>query len=133
MRASGGLSVWDPGDLRGLPGDARFFREVWRSPKPVNQANQPPLFLGFGSDDDFAFAGSLVAATLPRERASARARVVHQGGGHDWETWTPSSATLLQRARPLLAEGRDIRCPAGASPDGGADAHPRGIPRPPPS
>jgi dienelactone hydrolase len=106
VHASGGLAAWDPGDLRALPGEERFFREVWRWLKPAGQEGRPPIFLGFGSDDGFAFAGSLVAATLPRERV-----VVREGGGHDWETWRPVFETLLQRASPLLAAGRDVRCP----------------------
>jgi pimeloyl-ACP methyl ester carboxylesterase len=106
VNASGGLARWDPGDLSALPGEERFFREVWRWLQPARQADRPPIFLGFGSDDGFAFAGSLVAATLPRERV-----LVREGGGHDWATWRPIFATLLQRAKPLLAEGRHVRCP----------------------
>ncbi|MEB0057107.1 alpha/beta hydrolase [Variovorax sp. LG9.2] len=89
---AGGLVRWqgpltDPvGDDRA--GGERAQREtaLWqwlkayaRRPLPVDH---PPLYLGYGLDDRFAFSHRLLAAALPPERVFTTA------GGHDWPEWT---------------------------------------------
>ncbi|RQO46541.1 alpha/beta hydrolase [Variovorax sp. KBW07] len=44
-------------------------------------AARPPLYLGYGTDDRFAFSHRLLAGALPAER------VFTTEGGHDWPEW----------------------------------------------
>jgi len=53
---------------------------------------RPPLYLGFGVDDRFAFSNRLLAAVLPPER------VFTTEGGHDWPEWS----RLWRRILPTL-------------------------------
>ena len=55
-------------------------------------APRPPLYLGYGVDDRFAFSHRLLAAALPAER------VFTTEGGHDWPEWK----RLWQRMLPTL-------------------------------
>jgi len=91
---AGGLSRWQPGNLATLPGEDRFFREVWRWTKGYAAgASRPPLFLGYGADDDFAPANRLLADSLEANQV-----MVDPEGGHDWETWRGLFVTLARRA-----------------------------------
>jgi len=54
---------------------------------------RPPLYLGYGLDDRFAFSHRLLAGVLPAER------VVTTEGGHDWPEWR----RLWQRMLPTLS------------------------------
>lgn len=53
---------------------------------------RPPLYLGYATDDRFAFSHRLLAAALPPER------VFTTEGGHDWPEWT----RLWRRMLPTL-------------------------------
>lgn len=53
---------------------------------------RPPLYLGYGLDDRFAFSHRLLAGALPP------ARVFTTEGGHDWPEWR----RLWQRMLPTL-------------------------------
>ncbi|QNK66735.1 alpha/beta hydrolase [Variovorax sp. PAMC26660] len=55
-------------------------------------AARPPLYLGYGVDDRFAFSHRLLAAALPAER------VFTTEGGHDWPEWK----RLWRRMLPTL-------------------------------
>lgn len=89
---AGGLARWrgpltDPiGDDR--VGGERAQRELalWQwlrgyADQPLS-TDHPPLYLGYGVDDRFAFSHRLLAAALPAER------VFTTEGGHDWPEWT---------------------------------------------
>lgn len=102
---AGGLARWQ-GPLGAAPGDDRAQREtrLWKwlkgyaaSPGP---ADRPPLYLGYGVDDRFAFSHRLLAAVLPADR------VVTTPGGHDWPEWMRLWNALLP-VLPLPA------CPRG--------------------
>ncbi len=54
---------------------------------------RPPLYLGYGLDDRFAFSHRLLAGALPAER------VFTTEGGHDWPEWR----RLWQRMLPTLS------------------------------
>lgn len=74
--AAGGVGGWKAPDPLS-PGD--FQRRMWswlaRSDRKI------PLYLGFGTRDDFARANGLLGDTLPPER------VFTVDGGHDWKAW----------------------------------------------
>lgn len=53
---------------------------------------EAPLYLGYATDDRFAFSHRLLAAALPPER------VFTTEGGHDWPEWT----RLWRRMLPTL-------------------------------
>ncbi|MFS2100497.1 alpha/beta hydrolase [Variovorax sp. Varisp85] len=53
---------------------------------------RPPLYLGYGVDDRFAFSNRLLANVLPPER------VFTTEGGHDWPEWN----RLWRRMLPTL-------------------------------
>ncbi|RYY82224.1 MAG: alpha/beta hydrolase [Comamonadaceae bacterium] len=91
---AGGLARW-PGPLGNPAGDDRSQREtrLWKwlqgyaasSPS----AGRPPLYLGYGVDDRFAFSHRLLAAALPA------GRVATTPGGHDWPEWVRLWEALL--------------------------------------
>ena len=91
---AGGLARWQ-GQLGAPAGDDRSQRELmlWQwlkgygaTPAP---AGQPPLWLGYGLDDRFAFSHRLLAAALPADH------VATTPGGHDWPEWTRLWTALL--------------------------------------
>jgi pimeloyl-ACP methyl ester carboxylesterase len=54
---------------------------VWLKNYATDSENLPALYLGYGEQDRFAVADSLLASLLPPERVYAIA------GGHNWRTW----------------------------------------------
>jgi len=87
IREAGGLRRWTPGAIS----EVDYQRRLWVWLKEVAAAPEgfPPIFLGFGRQDRFADAHTLLAEALPRER------VFVTDGGHDWPTWRPLWGTIL--------------------------------------
>lgn len=54
---------------------------VWLKNYATDSANLPALYIGYGQQDRFAVADSLLASLLPPEHVYAIA------GGHNWRTW----------------------------------------------
>lgn len=84
---AGGLARWQ-GPFDVTQGDDRSQREMrlWKwlkgyaaTPPPTDRL---PLYLGYGTEDRFAFSHRLMAAALPADR------VFTTPGGHDWPEWT---------------------------------------------
>ncbi len=101
---AGGLARWQ-GALGATPGDERSQREarLWKwlkgyaaTPAPTDR---PPLFLGYGTEDRFAFSHRLLAAALPADR------VFTTPGGHDWPEWMRLWRAILPTL-PLPSCGR---------------------------
>jgi len=96
---AGGLARW-AGPLNDPPGsDPRTPNEtqLWQWLRgyvgtTATFGPRPPLYLGYGTEDRFAFSHALLAAALPRER------VFTTEGGHDWPEWT----RLWRRLLPTL-------------------------------
>lgn len=86
---AGGLTRWDPGELR--PVDAE--RQVLAWLKAIRPAglDGPALYLGYGRDDRFARGASLLARELPDTR------VIVSEGAHDWPTWQGLWRRILDR------------------------------------
>ncbi len=76
IEAAGGLRGWMPPQ----PLDpADFQRQMWAWLKTEPAT---PIYLGWGTRDDFAPINGLLAKALPAER------VFTTPGGHDWRAWT---------------------------------------------
>jgi pimeloyl-ACP methyl ester carboxylesterase len=78
IAAAPGIRNWEPGELA----QADDERRIWRYIKAHGADSRPILYLGFGQDDRFAAAQTLLADALPADSVN----VVK--GGHDWRTWT---------------------------------------------
>lgn len=94
---AGGLLRWQAptGPLQPPQRETRESRDpaLWRwlqgrATQPAG-AGSPPLYLGYGRDDRFAFSHRLLAAALPADR------VVTTEGGHDWPEWKRLWQSLL--------------------------------------
>lgn len=78
IQIAGGLKKWNP--LKIDKGD--YQRKLWFWLKKFSSKNKlPPLMIGYGRDDRFARANSLLAEVLPKSR------VYTVPGGHDWGPW----------------------------------------------
>lgn len=79
IRAAGGVKSWSPGTY---DADKDYQRMLWHWIKEHVDGDSPvPIYLGCGSEDDFAPANALLAGLLPRDR------VVQVPGGHDYATF----------------------------------------------
>jgi enterochelin esterase-like enzyme len=76
IAAAPGLAAWEPGELA----QADEERRIWLYIK--TRVDSRPLHLGFGQDDRFRAAHTLLAAALPADSVDT------VQGGHDWPTWT---------------------------------------------
>ncbi|HEX5717336.1 MAG TPA: alpha/beta hydrolase [Thermoanaerobaculia bacterium] len=84
-------SIEHPEDVRGIALFAPFLGEEEHRDPPDFQRRMwswleagpaTPIYLGWGTEDDFAPMNGLLGKTLPAER------VFTIPGGHDWKTWT---------------------------------------------
>lgn len=95
-----GAPAWQPHAEAG-PWDY----EIWRWLKQASAAQNPPIFLGYGTHD--ADRGrALLGQLLPPERVFTRP------GGHDWQTWTELWHVMAPK---VPWRGEDPRAP-GAGP-----------------
>ena len=78
IAAAPGIRGWEPGELA----QADDERRIWRYIKTHGADSRPIVYLGFGQDDRFSAAHTLLADALPADSVD----VVK--GGHDWRTWT---------------------------------------------
>jgi len=78
IAAAPGIAAWEPGELA----QADDERRIWRYIKTHGAVSRPMLYLGFGKDDRFAPAHTLLADALPADSVDLIE------GGHDWRTWT---------------------------------------------
>ncbi|VTU17030.1 Alpha/beta hydrolase family protein [Variovorax sp. SRS16] len=91
---AGGLARWraPAGPLSNDKGEQRLWRWLQRYGTGASSPDLPPLYLGHGQSDRFAFSHQLLAAVLPPER------VFTTEGGHDWPQWR----RLWHRMLPTL-------------------------------
>ena len=85
VERGGGLRAWRP-ERPVEPDDYQRQLWLWLREDPLREV---PVFLGWGRDDAFHEANSLLAATLPP------GRVAVVDGGHDWQTWREIWARML--------------------------------------
>ena len=79
IKDAGGPLNWQPGSLSEDDGIRRLW--VWLKSYYTDGGNLPALYLGYGQQDRFAIADSLLAGLLPPER------VYVIPGRHNWKTW----------------------------------------------
>ncbi len=96
---AGGLAQWKgplsdaPGSTPRTPNETQLWQWLRGYAGFTDTAGaRPPLYLGYGVDDRFAFSHRLLAGALPP------ARVFTTEGGHDWPEWR----RLWQRVLPTL-------------------------------
>lgn len=80
VAAAGGLQGWKAPDPLG-PDDFQRRMWTWLERYENGSEGQIPLYLGFGTRDDFAPANGLLGDVLPPER------VFTVDGGHTWRAW----------------------------------------------
>ncbi|HKV09085.1 MAG TPA: alpha/beta hydrolase-fold protein [Thermoanaerobaculia bacterium] len=80
VAAAGGLRGWKAPDPLG-PDDFQRRMWTWLERYENGSEGQIPLYLGFGTRDDFARANGLLGNVLPPER------VFTVEGGHTWRAW----------------------------------------------
>jgi pimeloyl-ACP methyl ester carboxylesterase len=86
---AGGLAQWQPGEI--APDDEESLLLAWiKSYRPGDSA-LPTVFLGYGTQDRFAPASTLLAQVLPASH------VVPIEGGHEWAAWKKLWELLLDR------------------------------------
>jgi pimeloyl-ACP methyl ester carboxylesterase len=92
---AGGLARWQgpleapPGSDPRTPNEAQLWQ--WLRGYAGAAGDRPPLYLGYGLGDRFAFSHRLLAAALPA------GRVFTTQGGHDWPEWKRLWEDILPR------------------------------------
>lgn len=79
VEAAGGLHLWSAGEIDIRDHERALIEQIRLS--PFDTEDFPCVFLGYGREDRYRGASTLLSANLPQHRVS----VVH--GGHDWVTW----------------------------------------------
>lgn len=90
---AGGLAAWRAPPF---PVEQDLDAGLWRWLQQQTVAGQPPLWLGYGQSDRFAYNAEVLQRALPA------AQVFTAPGGHDWPIWTG----LWQRMLGALPIGR---------------------------
>ena len=98
---AGGLARWyapvGPLDMtQREPRELRLWRWLQGYGGRPAATDRPPLWLGYGESDRFAFSHRLLAAVLPADH------IATTSGGHDWPEWRRLWQNLLARL-PLPA------------------------------
>jgi len=86
---AGGFAQWQPSDAASDDHERQLL--AWLRGVLAAPSQGPPIYLAYGADDRFAPSIEVLAEALPA------ARLVRQGGGHDWATWTALWGALLDR------------------------------------
>lgn len=79
VEAAGSLQHWQAGEIGSRDYERALLEQLRRS--PPGTSGFPPVFLGYGGEDRYRGASSMLSAYLPEQYVSV------VSGGHDWETW----------------------------------------------
>lgn len=99
---AGGLAQWQPGELA-EDDDERQLLQWLKEYRPA-APGAPAIRLGYGTNDRYAPASSLLAARLTAARTTTVA------GGHDWDTWTVLWRHWLDHGLFAQAETERVPC-----------------------
>jgi len=91
---AGALRSWAPGTIEEKDWDRQFWS--WLKRYEGRASEYPPVYLGYGRWDRFAYGQDLLATVLPA------GRVVVVAGRHDWSTWKKAWGLLLEQIAPQL-------------------------------
>jgi len=91
IAAAGGIRHWEPGHVS----KDDYPRSVWAWFKHALsvEAAMPKIYLGYGKQDMFSRAHSLLEEALPENQ------VISIAGGHDWPTWKKIWKMLLTNGK----------------------------------
>lgn len=96
IEAAGGPARWRP---PGTFSTDDVGRELWSWLAPwASGVHEPPLYLGWGTEDRLARSNRMLSGLLPPDR------VFSMPGGHDWKTWTRIWEKFLDRTDPCGGE-----------------------------
>ncbi len=84
---AGGLRDWQPGAV--APEDRERRLLAWLRDYRAGDPAWPRIYLGYGTEDRYISASTLLAAQLPGRQ------VIAMPGGHDWGTWLKLWGRLL--------------------------------------
>lgn len=79
IAANGGLAVWPTDTLPSDDNEGALL--AWLKQYQLEARSQPDVFLGYGVDDRFAEAFTLIEKMIPESN------LIKTEGGHDWQTW----------------------------------------------
>lgn len=105
VEAAGGLAEWQPPTPMPTERTANnysLFIWSWLRGYIDDPESMPPLYLGFADGERLAPAARMLGEVLPE------GHVLQREGEHNWATWRPLFRTLLGRARPGRAGGREM-------------------------
>lgn len=99
IELAGGPDQWTPPDSIE---DGDVGRELWSwiSRDGISRTGIP-LYLGWGTEDDFDRSNRLLSTLLPPDRSYIT------DGGHDWKTWAVVWDRFLERAQPCSRVGAE--------------------------
>ncbi len=104
VAAAGGLAAWHPPSPMPAREDTSTYSTflwAWFRGYVEDPDSMPPTWIGWANGERLAPVAQLFAAALPESHTLAR------DGAHNWATWRPLFADLLQRAQP--GRGRAAR------------------------
>ena len=113
---AGGLAQWQPGAVAADDEERLLLQwlKAYRADMPADMPGDssaglanaaPAIRLGYGTNDRYAPASSLLEARLPA------AQVATVAGGHDWDTWIVLWRQLLDRGLFAGSEKELAACP----------------------
>ena len=109
---AGGLAQWQPGAVAADDEERLLLQwlKAYRADRPGDSSAGladavPAIRLGYGTNDRYAPASSLLEARLPA------AQVATVAGGHDWDTWIVLWRQLLDRGLFAGSEKELAACP----------------------
>ena len=109
---AGGLAQWQPGAVAADDEERLLLQwlKAYRADMPGDSSAGladavPAIRLGYGTNDRYAPASSLLEARLPA------AQVATVAGGHDWDTWIVLWRQLLDRGLFAGSEKELAACP----------------------
>lgn len=89
IEKAGGILAWNPKNVPYSDYQRRLWE--WIQRYATSSERQPPIYLGFGTEDRLSESQRLLATVLPP------GKVDMANGGHDWKTWKLLWDSILER------------------------------------
>lgn len=89
VEAAGGLHQWKAREIDSRDHERALLEQIRLS--PLDAGDFPSIYLGYGSEDRYRGASTLLSECLPQHRVTV------MPGGHDWQTWIALWHALLDK------------------------------------